>query len=127
MKKILIIEDEADLREAMQTKLIADGYHVRTSTSSEEGLKFVIEQKPDLIILDIMTSSLHGAIFCERLRQLPVGSNDSKLLIFTNLDNKISREKFAPFHVSDYLIKSETSLDELSKKIKGLLDDSLPR
>ena len=42
MRRILIIEDEADLREALQTSLIAEGYDVRSADSSEEGLKQVL-------------------------------------------------------------------------------------
>jgi len=120
MKSILVIEDEPDLLEAIETKLVSEGYDVHTSQTSEAGLRLVIEQKPDLILLDVMTNSLHGAVFADRLRQLPEGKNDSKLIILSNLDNNITKEKF-PYNISDYLIKSEISLDTLVQKITAVL------
>lgn len=121
MKNILIIEDERDLREAIQTRLIADGYLVRTSETSEEGLKLVSEHKPDLILLDIMTHSMHGSVFLQRLRQLPEGQNDSKVIVLTNLDNDISRDKVSPHNIVDYLVKAKISLDEVAKKVSDAL------
>lgn len=121
MKKILIIEDEQDLREAMQSRLIADGYNVRTSATSEEGLQHVLEDKPDLILLDIMTSSMHGAVFMQRLRQLPPDLNDSKVIVVTNLDNDISRGKFESCAIDDYLVKAEITLDNLSERVAQVL------
>ena len=117
MKKILIIEDETDLREAVQDALTSAGYEVRTAETSEDGLKQVLESKPDLILLDIMTHSIHGAIFLQRLRDLPVGQNDSKVIVFTNLDNDISRDKFSNLQIEDYLVKAEMSLDNLVNKV----------
>jgi DNA-binding response OmpR family regulator len=121
MKSILIIEDERDLREAIQTRLIADGYLVRTSETSEEGLKLVSEHKPDLILLDIMTHSMHGSVFLQRLRQLPEGQNDSKVIVLTNLDNDISRDKVSVHNIVDYLVKAKISLDEVAKKVSDAL------
>ena len=122
MQRILIIEDEADLREAVQASLVAEGYDVRTTSTSEEGLKLVMETKPDLILLDIMTHSLHGAVFVQRLRDLPAGKNDSKVIVFTNLDNDISKSKFSDNNVSAYLVKAEMSLDQVVKKVSEVLN-----
>lgn len=124
MKKILIIEDEQDLREAMQARLMSDGYHVRSTRTSEEGLQMVLDDKPDLILLDIMTGSIHGAVFAQRVRILPEGQNDSKIIVVTNLDNDISREKFAPFQIEDFLVKAEVTLDDIAKKAADVLGEN---
>jgi len=121
MQKILIIEDEADLREALRATLITEGYAVRASETSEIGLQLVLEDKPDLILLDIMTRSMHGSLFVQRVRSLPAGQNDSKIIVITNLDNDISKNKFSAGDISAYLVKAETSLDQIKAKVAEVL------
>lgn len=121
MKNILIIDDEQDLREAVQARLISEGYMVKTTENTEQGLRMVTENKPDLILLDMLTHSIHGALFLQRLRQLPEGQNDSKVVILTNLDNDITRDKVEPFGIEDYLVKAETSLDQIATKVATIL------
>lgn len=118
MKRILIVEDESDVRSALQTMLVEGGYRVDAVGTSEEGLKLILSsEKPDLILLDVMTRSMHAAVFLERLRELPVGKNDSKVIILTNLDNDITREKVKKYGVDAYLVKAQTSLEEVVKKV----------
>lgn len=121
MKSILIIEDENDLRSALQTKLTEGGYYVRSTTTSEEGLRLAMQDKPDLILLDIMTHSMHGSVFIQRLKDIDI---DSKIIVLTNLDNDITKDKMKALTVTDYLIKANTSLDDLIKKISNILSES---
>ncbi len=121
MKKILIIEDEVDLREALQTQLIHDGYFVKTAETSQEGLQLVIDDVPDLILLDVMTHSMHAAVFLERLRNLPNGKS-IKVIVLTNLDNDITREKVQSFGIEEYLVKSETPLSNISELVKKVFE-----
>jgi DNA-binding response OmpR family regulator len=121
MHKILVIEDEQDMREALLTKLTADGYFVRTAESAELGLKTVIEEKPDVILLDVMTHSMHGSAFIKRLRELPEGQNDSKVIVLTNLDSELSRKKLMESGALAYLIKSQVSLETISATVKKVL------
>jgi|CXWL01.1.fsa_nt_gi DNA-binding response OmpR family regulator len=121
MKKILIIEDDHDLSDALRTKFVAEGYEVEVTDNSELGLKSVIAAKPDLIFLDIMTHSLHAATFLQRLRDLPESKNDSKVIVLTNVDNEIIRQKLEAFHIEAYMIKASTTLEELALKTKEAL------
>ncbi len=121
MKKILIIEDDFDLSEALKTKFTVEGYEVRVSENSEIGLRSIIDDKPDLIFLDIMTHSLHAATFLQRLRELPEGKNDSKVIVLTNVDNDIIRQKLEVFGIEAYMIKASTTLEVLANKAKDSL------
>jgi DNA-binding response OmpR family regulator len=121
MKKILIIEDDLNLSDALKTKFVSEGYEVEVANNSELGLKSVIHTKPDLIFLDIMTHSLHAATFLQRLRELPTPKNDSKVIVLTNVDNEIIREKLEAFGIEAYMIKASTSLETLSEKTKEVL------
>lgn len=121
MKKILIIEDDRDLSDALKTKFVSEGYEVEIAANSELGLKAVTVSKPDLIFLDIMTHSLHAATFMELLRELPDGKNDSKVIVLTNVDNEIIRKKLEAFNIEAYMIKASTSLEKLATKTKEVL------
>lgn len=121
MKNILIIEDETDLREALQARFTSDGYQASTARTTEEGLAMVVKQKPDLILLDIITRTLHGAVFLERLRQLPPDKNDSKVIVLTNLDNEITREKVKPFGIEHFLVKADVTLDQIAETVTATL------
>ncbi len=123
MKQLLIIEDDATLRDALKTAFEARGYNVEIAESSELGLVKAVASKPDLIILDVMTYSLHGSTFLQRLRQLPDGQNDSKVIVFTNLDNETTREKVSHYGIDAFLIKSETSLKQIVEKVKEIIGE----
>ena len=60
MKKILIVDDEADIIEILQFMLEANGYECVTAMDGEEGLKLAREISPDLIILDVMMPKING-------------------------------------------------------------------
>ncbi len=121
MKKILIIEDDHDLSDALKTKFESEAYEVEVAANSELGLRAVEKSKPDLIFLDIMTHSLHAATFMERMRQLPDTKNDSKVIVLTNVDNEIIRKKLEEYTIEAYMIKAATSLETLSNKAKEVL------
>jgi two-component system phosphate regulon response regulator PhoB len=120
MKKILIIEDDTDLREALEAKCESVGYEVDTVETSEEGLQRAIKEMPDLIFLDIMTHSIHASAFIDRLRSLPMNSK-CKIIVITNLDNEITKKKIEEKMVDAFYIKSQVSLEILTAKARELL------
>ena len=65
MERILVIEDELPMRVGLEDLLRAEGYRVLTACDGEEGLARAVEQKPDLILLDIMLPKLDGFAVCE--------------------------------------------------------------
>ncbi len=65
-----------------------------------------------------MTHSIHAASFLERLRHLPEGQNDSKVLVLTNLDNDITRQKVQQYNIDAYLVKAEVSLDQIAAHVR---------
>ena len=73
MERILIIEDELPMRTALQDVLVAEGYRVLTAPDGESGLQRAIDEKPDLILLDIMMPKLDGYAVCAELRRQTQG------------------------------------------------------
>src|SRR5438034_10866131 len=69
-QRILIVEDELPMRTALKDCLEAEGYRVLTAADGEIGLEKALEEKPDLILLDIMMPRLDGYSLCGELRRL---------------------------------------------------------
>ncbi len=70
MERILIIEDELPMRTALHDVLAGEGYRVLTAPDGETGLQQAMDEKPDLILLDIMMPKLDGYAVCAELRRL---------------------------------------------------------
>jgi two-component system alkaline phosphatase synthesis response regulator PhoP len=68
-KQILIIEDEADIRELVRYNLERESFAVGEAGSGEDGLKAVLKKKPDLILLDLMLPGKDGLQICRELKQ----------------------------------------------------------
>jgi len=69
--RILIVEDEPDIREAMAHNLQREGYRVLTAQDGAEGLRLARAQSPDLLLLDLMLPGMAGLEVCRRLKEDP--------------------------------------------------------
>lgn len=69
-RKVVVIDDEAHIRRVIELKLKNKGYSVVTATNGEEGLAFVKEQRPDVVITDIMMPKLDGKTLSMELNRL---------------------------------------------------------
>lgn len=123
-KKILIIEDEADLRELFKTQL-GDKFVFLEAKDGEEGLKTALAEKPDLILLDLMMPKMDGMTMLRKLRQDSWGK-DVKVLILTNLSDgerlaAMVREGLIESGINDYIIKSDLENRGLEKRVKEKL------
>jgi two-component system, OmpR family, alkaline phosphatase synthesis response regulator PhoP len=71
-EKILVIEDEADLREVLSYNLAREGYRVVSAETATDGLRKARKDAPDLVLLDLMLPDLDGLEVCRRLKKDPV-------------------------------------------------------
>ncbi|MFO0495038.1 MAG: response regulator transcription factor [Flavobacteriia bacterium] len=71
MARILVIDDEEDIRELLTYNLKKDGHEVYSSENGEMGLIALKENKPDLVLLDVMMPGMDGIEVCESIRQMP--------------------------------------------------------
>ena len=119
-KKILIIEDDKFLRELIVKKLVKEGYEISEAVDGEEGIKKVKEEKPDLVLLDLILPGIDGF---EVLAQMKEDRNVTKIpaIILSNLGQKEDIEKGLKLGAVDYLVKAHFTPGEIIEKIKKIL------
>ena len=122
-KKILIIEDEAALRMALEEKFTREGFDVVVADNGEDGLAFAQEQHPDLILLDIILPKMNGFDVLTHLAKDDITKNID-VMILTNLSETGKVGEIVRKEVSDYLIKADWTLEEISEKVKNKLQES---
>lgn len=118
-KKILIVDDEADIIEVMKVRLERQDYKVVTASDGEEALEKVSHEKPDLIILDLILPKIDGYEVYRRLksdkeyRRIPVILTTARI---QELDQELGREVSA-----DAYLRKPIDQQILLKKIQELL------
>jgi len=122
MKKILIVEDDKFLRELVVTSLTKKNYIVLEALDGEEGIKKTKEEKPDLVLLDLVLPGMDGFEVLTQIKSDPAVSS-IPVIIFSNLGQKEDVEKGLALGASGYLVKAHFVLSEVVAKIKQLLDE----
>ena len=122
MKKVLIIEDDAPLREMYKTRLLEAKFETIEAKDGEEGVNLALEQLPDLILLDILMPKKGGLGVLEVLKTNPA-TKTIPVIIMTAMLNEEYRASAKRFGVTDYFIKSETMPGDILKKVQEVLGD----
>ncbi|MGA2659600.1 MAG: response regulator transcription factor [Verrucomicrobiota bacterium] len=117
MERVLIIEDELPMRTALEDVLAGEGYRVLTAADGQSGLKRALEEKPDLILLDIMMPRLDGYAVCAELRRL---ARPTPILMLTAKGQVEDRVSGLDAGADDYLVKP-FSTQELLARARALL------
>lgn len=114
---ILIVEDEAVLRRLLVTTLRGEGYTVYEAEDGQVGINLALAHHPRMILLDIIMPGVNGIEMLKMLRQDEWGK-DGNVILLTNLGDSDSIESSKIYGVTEYLVKSDWSLDELTEKIR---------
>jgi CheY-like chemotaxis protein len=117
--RVLIVEDDLFLRELLVKKLEDVGYHLLIAADGEEALKIAGEQKPDLILLDVVMPQKDGFETLKELRQNPELTT-AKVIIFSNLSQETDIQKAKELGADEFLVKSDYTLSDLAEKIRQL-------
>jgi len=116
-KKILIIEDDTFLQGLVANKLQAEGFDVETASTGSQGLTNLGQNTYDIIILDLMLPDVSGFEILKQIRSRET-NNKIPVLIFSNLSDDKDIKQGLDLGATDYLIKANFTLDELSDKVK---------
>lgn len=121
--EILIVEDETEIAQLIQLYLEKEGFACRVCRDGISALQVFQEQKPDLIILDLMIPGLDGLEVCARIRQKP-GAKDPYILMLTAKGEEIDRIIGLSTGADDYMVKP-FSPKELVARVRALLRRTL--
>jgi len=120
MKKILVAEDDTFLASAYKLKLVKEGFDVLIAKDGQELMKTIPVFSPDLIILDLIMPRKDGFSILQELK------NDDKyknipIIIASNLGQKEDIEKAQALGVTDFIVKSDLSMEDLVARIRTKL------
>jgi len=115
-QKVLIVEDEELIRNVLIMWLRGAGYETVESSTARDGLRELFQQRPDLVITDVVMPGMDGYEFCERVREI----SDAPIMILTGLGKEEEKVKGLRMGADDYMVKP-VSLDEFLARVDVLL------
>jgi len=118
---ILIVEDDKFLRELISQKLVKEGYNISQAIDGEEGLKKIKEEKPDLVLLDLILPGIDGFEVLARIKEEQEVTK-IPIIVLSNLGQKEDVEKGIGLGAVDYLVKAHFTPGEIIEKIKRILE-----
>jgi DNA-binding response OmpR family regulator len=122
--RVLIVEDEPDIRELVVHHLKREGYLVSAASSGEEALRQVQAAPPDLVLLDLMMPAMDGLEVCRRLRQDPA-TVSLPIVMLTAKGDEVDRVLGLEIGADDYIVKP-FSPKELLARVRAVLRRSRP-
>lgn len=125
MPKILLVEDDTNLREIFDMRLKAEGYQTVAASDGEEGLVVAMKERPDLIIADVMMPKLSGFEMLETLFAAPEMSG-TKAIMMTALGQPEDRARGEKLGVVKYLVKSQVTLEDFVRVVKEVMSPDQP-
>jgi len=124
-KKILIVEDDRALQNALVEILSKEGYETVSAFDGEEGIQKAKTEKPDLVLLDLILPKKDGYEVLAEIKKDQ--SDDIPVLILTNLEEIDNVQKALDLGARTFMVKSDFSLKDIIEKIKqNLSPQQLP-
>ena len=120
MKQILLVEDDPLVTDIYKTKLESNGFKVSLAKDGQGALRKMQEEKPDLLLLDIVLPNISGWEIMEKMKK-DENLKDIKVVIISNLGQKGEIEKGLSLGATKYFIKAHYAPSEIIKEIKEIL------
>lgn len=119
--KILVVDDEKMFQDIYKSKLMSEGFLVRTASNGTEAIKILLEETLDLVLLDLNMPIMDG------FKVLQAIKSNSKLssicvIVFSSRGQPEEIEKAVSLGANGYLIKATTTPNEVVKKVKETLE-----
>ena len=119
-KKIMVIEDDRFLSSLIKARLEKDGFVVLQAFDGEEAVNRLREERPNLVILDLIMPKVTGFEVLQTISILP-GFEKTPVVILSNLAQDSDIEKARQLGAREYFVKVKISIDDLIGKIKTLV------
>ncbi len=121
MTKVLLVEDDNNLREIYEARLAAEGYEISTAKDGEDALAVAKQVKPDLIISDVMMPRISGFEMLDILRNTD-GLKHTRIIMLTALGQAEDKTRADSLGADRYLVKSQVTLEDIVKAAQELLN-----
>lgn len=126
-KTVLIVEDDLALRKVLVDKLTDEGFDVLEAADGEAGLAQALEKHPSLILLDIFMPRMDGITMLSRLRSSDAWGKHVNVIVLTNSTDAQTIATVSGYGATDFLIKSEWSLEALVARIRERISGISPK
>ncbi len=123
MAKLMLVEDDNNLREIYEARLQAEGYEIVSAKDGEEALVVAKKEKPELIISDVMMPKISGFEMLDILRNTE-GLKEVKVIMLTALGQTDDQQRASKLGADRYLVKSQVTLEDIVKAAHELLGDA---
>lgn len=121
MKKILIVDDQMEVRKLVEVTLRIGDYQILQAQSGEEAIEIANKEKPDLIIMDVMMPGGMDGLAATRILKNDPETKDCPIIILTAKGQQVDKEKGFAAGADDYFTKPFSPL-ELIKKVEEVLE-----
>ncbi len=121
-KKILIIEDDKAMANALEIKLARAGFAVKSAGNGEDGLAILKKEDFSLVLLDLIMPKLDGFDVLEKLKEK---GRKTPVIVLSNLSHPDDERRARELGAVDFLIKSNTPIAIIIERIREKLADSL--
>lgn len=123
MTKLLLVEDDKNLREIYTQRLKAEGYDIISAGDGEEALALAIKERPDLIVSDVMMPKISGFDMLDILRST-TETKDIKVIMMTALSSEDQRARGEQLGANKYLVKSQVGIEDVVRAVHEVLGDA---
>src|ERR1700677_1011243 len=124
-QKVLVVEDEGDIRELLRYNLAQEGFAVEEAADGAEALDRIARRAPDLLVLDLMLPRMSGLELCRRMRSNPETAR-LPILVVTAKGAEVDRILGLEMGADDYVVKP-FSPREVVARVKAFLRRTLAR
>ncbi len=121
MAKVMLVEDDNNLREIYEARLLAEGYEIVSAKDGEEALALAVKEKPDLIISDVMMPKISGFDMLDILRSTPE-TKSTKVVMMTALSQVDDKNRAEKLGADRYLVKSQVTLEDVARVTREVLE-----
>ena len=118
----MLVEDDKSLREIYSIRLVAEGYDIVSAGDGEEALGLAVQEKPDLIIADVMMPKISGFDMLDILRSTPETSK-IKVIMMTALSSDGQRQRSEALGAQRHLVKSQVGIEDVVAAVHEVLGD----
>ncbi|OGY60505.1 MAG: hypothetical protein A3I33_02680 [Candidatus Colwellbacteria bacterium RIFCSPLOWO2_02_FULL_45_11] len=121
-KKVLVIEDDVFLAQLLTNRIAKVGAVVLRAVDGEEGIKMIKENRPDLVLLDLILPKKSGFELLEDMRSDP-STQGIPVIIVSNLGQESDVVRGKELGAVEYFVKAKTSIDGLVERVKAILSE----